>query len=114
MGYSKKMLDKYKDRILSKETHRERVLESFKVGKELTTDRISQKIREDYKRINESIDSLDNNDPNLTLKVVSLQNLRKNVSKQYSISKREIINLQDLINDILAEKNSNIFRVKLD
>jgi hypothetical protein len=91
-------------RINEKETHKERVSESFKIAKEELTDQASNFIAQDYKAINDAIDSLDTKDLLFPKKKYELQQLKKDVPKKYAISKGAVEELQEIINKILAQK----------
>ncbi len=103
MGASQKQ----KDRILARETHNERVKESFKVAKEIVTDPINDLIVSDYAKIDKTIDELDKTSKDYPVLVQALKMLKHEVPRNYAIHKDYVSRIQDEINLILGQNTSN-------
>ena len=106
MGYGEKNRRKLEEQINKGKTHKERVHLSFKAGKVVLTDSVSNKIRSAYDTINDAIDNLDRKDKLFPIKKQELIELRRTVPKQFAIPNALKEELQEIINAILA-KNSN-------
>jgi len=107
MGYSPKIKEKERQRILAQPTHKARVKESFKVAKDVVTTPISNRIQADIDRINKEIYALDKKDKEYGQKKDKLQKLLHNVASNYAIKKEVVVKIQDEINKILGVNRSD-------
>jgi len=108
MGFSQKITQKHKDRILSYTDPKDRVKASFEVSKEITTNILHEQIKNDYRLIDEAIHNLNIRDPDMAVKKEQLIELKKDVPNRYAIPKAEVFKVQEEINKILGQNTSTI------